>query len=262
MNTGKKNLNIHKIKANEEFGEIKGNQSVIKLMLHQMTSLCKNYPRSILILSILQFGIYFVCNGMLLFFPHILNETAVYMQTSGNASESVKLCDIVEDAIKAQREEQRDASRKCIEDLDISSYYYAMLLEVCYVLGFLLISWMVNYVGRLSIFSFIFFTTSLCGFAINFTSPLIGTYLYVWLLAVGINNTLLNTVTYDLFPTNLRSLAMSISLMFGRLGSLIGVNIAGSLLENHCGATFTISGGVLLLSGVLTFVIPNIMKRK
>jgi hypothetical protein len=31
---------------------------------------------------------------------------------------------------------------------------------------------------------------------------------------------LVNTVTYDLFPTTLRSLAMSLSLMFGRLGKV------------------------------------------
>ena len=80
----------------------------------------------------------------------------------------------------------------------------------------------------------------------------------MWLLASGINNTLLNTVTYDLFPTQLRSL----SLMFGRLGSLVSANVAGYMLERFCGATFALSGVVLLVSGVLTFFISNILKKK
>ena len=84
----------------------------------------------------------------------------------------------------------------------------------------------------------------------------------MWLLASGINNTLLNTVIYDLFPTQLRSLAMSLSLMFGRLGSLVGANVAGYMLERFCGVTFALSGVVLLVSGVLTFFIPNILKKK
>jgi VNT family MFS transporter (synaptic vesicle glycoprotein 2) len=257
-NTGKTNLNIHKLKPNDEFNESFKSTNVVTMMLRQTTSLCKSHPRSILILSLLQFGIYFVCNGMLLFFPDILNQTAKFVQHSGNATDT-RLCTIVESAIREQRLQQKSA---CVDELDISSYYYAMLLEVCYVVGFLIISWLVNYTGRLAIFAFIFFTTSFCGFAVNFSGTMIGTYLYVWLLASGINNTLLNTVTYDLFPTNLRSLAMSISLMFGRLGALVGVNVAGFLLEEYCGATFTLSGVVLLLSGVLTFFIPNIIKKK
>lgn len=259
MNVGNSNeaYNVLKLKQNEEFGEINQSRNVIRSMLHQTVSLIKNYPRSIVILSIIQFGVYFVCNGMLLFFPDILNETAKSNETE------IPLCTIVESAIRDQKLHQQSRNTSiCIDELDISSYSYAMQLEMCYVVGFLIISWMVNYTGRLAIFSFIFFTTSFCGFAINYVGLFTGKYFYIWLLACGINNTLLNTVTYDLFPTNLRSLAMSLSLMFGRLGSLVGANIAGYLLEQYCGATFTTSGIVLLVSGILTFFIPNIIKKK
>jgi MFS family permease len=246
---------VTKIKPNAEFGEIqKGDGNVIAAMLHQTKSLIKNHPRSIIIISILQFGIYFVSNGMLLFFPDILNQTAKANQTD------VKLCAIVEEAIKVKNEK---VNAMCdAQFLELDSYYYAIILESCYVIGFLIISTLVNFVGRLAIFSFIFFTTSICGFAINYVSTTTGTYLYVWLLSCGINNTLLNTVTYDLFPTNLRSLAMSLSLMFGRFGALVGANSSGILLEKFCDTTFTISGAVLLISGLLTFLIPNIFKRK
>lgn len=210
----------------------------------------------------MQFGIYFVCNGMLLFFPHILNQTSKFLDENANATDT-HICEIVETTIRVQREQQAlQVEQICIDELAISAYYYTMILESCYVIGFLLISWMVNYTGRLVIFTFLFFTTSFCGFTINYVGTTVGVYLYVWLLACGMNYTLLSTVTYDLFPTNLRSLAMSLSLMCGRLGSLVGGNIAGFLLEKYCGITFTLSGVVLLVSGILTFLIPNIMKRK
>lgn len=260
FNTGKRDFSVSKLQTNEEFGEVqKGNgKNVVHMMLSQTADLFRCYPRSIILLSLIQFGIYFVCNGMLLFFPDILNQTAKFNQ--GNSTDgSVKLCTIVENAIR-ERKEHNEV--KCIDELDISSYSYALILEVCYTVGFLIISWAVNYTGRLAIFSFIFFTTSFCGYAINFTGSLVGTYLYVWLLASGINNTLLNTVTYDLFPTNLRSLAMSLSLMFGRLGSLVGGNVAGYLLEEYCETSFTLSGAVMLVCGILTFCIPHIIKKK
>lgn len=257
FNTGNKNFPVHKLQPNEEFGDNNKGKNVIHMMFSQTIDLFKFYPRSIILISIIQFGIYFVCNGMLLFFPDILNQTAKFNRENSTESQ-IHLCEIVENAI---REKKEHSEVKCIDELDISSYYYALILEVCYTVGFLIISWLVNY-GRLAIFSFIFFTTSFCGFAINYTGTMVGSYLYVWLLASGINNTLLNTVTYDLFPTNLRSLAMSLSLMFGRLGSLVGGNIAGFLLERYCTASFTLSGVVMFICGVLTFCIPQIMKKK
>jgi hypothetical protein len=45
-------------------------------------------------------------------------------------------------------------------------------------------------------------------------------------------------------------------------GSLVGGNIAGFLLEQNCGIMFAVSGVVLIVAGILTFFIPNIMKKK
>src|SRR5690349_11885895 len=195
------------------------------MMLDQALSLIRDYPRSIGTISIIQFGIYFVCNGMLLFFPDILNQTATLMATSPN--EDIGLCYIIEAAIEEKNERLANSDIVCVDQLDMSAYYRIIMVESCYLIGFLLITIIVNYVGRLSIFSFVFFSTGICGLLIIFVdSPNVATYLYVWLLASGLNNNLLNTVTYDLFPTNLRSLAMSLSLMMGRLGALVGGNIA------------------------------------
>lgn len=205
---------------------------------------------------------YFVCNGMLLFFPDIINQTALYLETSTN---EVTLCEIVEHTIEMKRNISHiDVTGKsCVEELDISAYYYALILEACYTGGFFIVSILVNCVGRLAIFSFVLFSTGICGFLIVWISnTTIATYLYVWLLSCGVTVILLNSVTYDLFPTNLRGLAMSVSLMFGRLASLVGGNIAGLLLEKHCSALYIVSGMILVFSGILTFFIPNIRNKK
>lgn len=187
------------------------------MMFNQSVTLIRDYPRSICIVSMLQFGVYFVCNGMLLFFPDILNQTARHMETS--SAYKAELCEIVESAIATKKHQYEAAVATCVDELDISTYYYSILLEVCYVVGFLVISLLVNYIGRLTILTVVFFSTGLCGILIVLVSnPVYATYLYVWLLACGVNNTLLHTVTYELFPTNLRSLALSLSLMMGRLG--------------------------------------------
>lgn len=53
-------------------------------------------------------------------------------------------------------------------------------------------------------------------------------------------------------------MAISLSLMCGRLGSIFGSNIVGVFLDNHCESTFLLSGGSLLLGCILVFFIPNI----
>lgn len=40
-----------------------------------------------------------------------------------------------------------------------------------------------------------------------------------------------------------RSMAVSISFMFGRLGSIVGSNIVGALLEVNCNLTFLLYSG-------------------
>ena len=218
MNSGKRDYDVYKIKPNDEFNRKQKKENVVKMMLDQSKTLIRDYPRSIILVSMIQFGIFFVANGMLLFFPDILNQTAKHIKDPN--SKNIELCGIVENAIELKKFKYETANNTCVDELDISAYYYAIILEACYVIGFLVISLLVNYLGRLTIFTVIFFSTGISGVLIAFVgSPVVATYLYVWLLVCGVNNTLLNTVTYDLFPTNLRSLAMSLSLMIGRLGN-------------------------------------------
>lgn len=41
-------------------------------------------------------------------------------------------------------------------------------------------------------------------------------------------------------------MAVSISMMFGRLGSIVGSNLVGVLLESNCSATFYLYSGFIL----------------
>jgi MFS transporter, VNT family, synaptic vesicle glycoprotein 2 len=190
-------------------------KSVVKMMKDQLIELTFKYPRSFMIMSVLQFGTYFVCNGLLIFFPDILNQTA---SLSGS---NIQMCDIVEAAIANKTAIQTSTDVKiCVEKFDISVYYFVIYLESCYVIGFFLISillWMK--LKRLIILNFIFFTTGVCGILITYIPNVtVSSYLFVWLLTAGLNVNLLNTITYELFPTHLRALAMGLSMMIGRLG--------------------------------------------
>lgn len=165
-------------------------------MVHNTIQLIKNYPRPFWLISFSQFGIFYVCHGMLLFFPQILNQVSHH---NGN----LELCEVVKQANFEEKNEQIESN--CIDHLDFSAYLNVMILQSLNLVGYILISIFVNIVGRLSILVFFLLSTGMCGIAIIFIkNTLIATYLYMWLLLCGVSSNLLNTVTYENFPTNLR----------------------------------------------------------
>jgi MFS transporter, VNT family, synaptic vesicle glycoprotein 2 len=53
-------------------------------------------------------------------------------------------------------------------------------------------------------------------------------------------------------------MAINITMMFGRIGSVIGTNIVGITLDKFCGETFGVSAAIMFLCGILSFFIPKI----
>ncbi|GBP18403.1 Synaptic vesicle glycoprotein 2A [Eumeta japonica] len=66
-----------------------------------------------------------------------------------------------------------------------------------------------------------------------------------------------NAYTVEIFPTHIRGMAVSLSLMLGRLGSVIGTNAAGLLINANCELTFYLFGGLLILCGLLSCLLPK-----
>lgn len=52
--------------------------------------------------------------------------------------------------------------------------------------------------------------------------------------------TSISTIVVELYPTQIRGMALSISLMFGRIGAMIGSNTIGPLMYTNCDYMFYI----------------------
>lgn len=51
---------------------------------------------------------------------------------------------------------------------------------------------------------------------------------------------LVNSINVDLYPTQIRGMALAFCLMFGRIGAMAGSNLVGPLLNNLCDYIFYI----------------------
>ncbi|VVD03855.1 unnamed protein product [Leptidea sinapis] len=72
----------------------------------------------------------------------------------------------------------------------------------------------------------------------------------------------LNTFSVQIFPTHLRGMAISLTMMAGRCGSIIGASTSTVLINSDCGATFYGYGGLLLACGLLSLLLPKSLESK
>ncbi|EDS32608.1 synaptic vesicle protein [Culex quinquefasciatus] len=239
-------------------GSTKGFKAIMKLVWDQTAPLfMKPYLVRTVLVCILQFGTYVTAHGMFMFFPGVVNQI-VTAQNAGVDSSTV--CEIVH----ADRPTSSNETvlLNCKQTLEETTYMYTFLADVFYMFGVGLITLVIDTVGRLSVLVFVF---ALCGISgllvVLLAIPSISIWFYLILVLAGFNINVINAAAVDLFPTNLRAMAVSISLMFGRIGSVFGTNINGLLLDSHCEATFWIASIILLVCGVLSFFVPDIHKK-
>lgn len=56
-------------------------------------------------------------------------------------------------------------------------------------------------------------------------------------------------------------MAVSISMMTGRIGSVVGSNFVGLMIKDYCSYTWILPAVLLISGACLSFTIPNISKR-
>ncbi|KAM7350063.1 synaptic vesicle glycoprotein 2A-like [Cochliomyia hominivorax] len=223
----------------------------------------REYIRNTAIICIIQFSIFVTSNGMYMWFPSILNSVAEFM--SENPENKIYICDVVYAKQKAtlnlelaQNLTSVNVNEECNEKLEISTYKHSLVLEILYAVGFALIGAIINRIGKQIILFVCLAICGVCGvLTIYVDIPMLAIYLYVILLLCGLAINVLSAATVDLYPTRLRAMAVCISLMMGRLGSVVGANIVGALLSNHCEAAFLTSGIGLIFAGCLGFFIAK-----
>ncbi|XP_058461564.1 synaptic vesicle glycoprotein 2B-like [Malaya genurostris] len=269
VNSGKTahKLTIDRILADEEDKQFeerravltnsKGFRAMMKLVWDQTAPLFrKPYLGITAIVCFLHFGTYFTSHGMYMFFPEILNQ--MVGSTAAGVREAT-VCSIVYRYINQTASAPDDDQICTPQMLEAATYGLSFMLEVIYALGFALIGLVINAVGKLSILVFVFVGCGLSAVLIILVAvPQVGMGLYMILVMSGFSGSVVNAVIVDLFPTNLRAMAVCIALMFGRLGGVIGANMLGLLLDTHCEWTFAISGAFLGICALLSFFIPNI----
>lgn len=115
-----------------------------------------------------------------------------------------------------------------------------MALGFCYTISFLLLGFGLDKLPLKNTLVFVMLVGMSCCVLVQHirNSAIMLIVFCLMIISCGVSIPLVNATAVDLFPTHLRGMAISISAIFGRLGSVGGTNSLGFLLEFDCGSTF------------------------
>lgn len=132
----------------------------------------------------------------------------------------------------------------CNDTMSERVFIQSTTVGVYSLIGLFLICVLMKPLGRglIQVICFVMFGCS--GFALIWaTDPSLVMFLFIAMLVpASASVSVISGGAVVLFPTHVRAIAVCIVLMSGRIGSVVGSNVVGYLIENNCELAFGING--------------------
>ncbi|XP_063893602.1 synaptic vesicle glycoprotein 2B [Helicoverpa armigera] len=199
----------------------------------------------------LLFGIFAVLNGLYMWVPDVLNRVLT------GDGEGMTACDVIFDRLNQTIAEDAE----CVDTIENITFVISSVANVSCAVIAVAVSSTVKIIGKKRLLISVYLLIGTFCVLINFiTQDMLFAVLLSSFPIMGLAIGPVNAYAVEFFPTNLRGMAVSLTMMLGRTGSIIGTNVAGLLLNAVCELTFYLFGGLLILCGVLSFLLPGAQK--
>ncbi|XP_065081425.1 synaptic vesicle glycoprotein 2B-like [Ochlerotatus camptorhynchus] len=202
----------------------------------------------------LQFGMFVVSAGMGLWYPEIVNRV-----TKANGNDSATICEVLRGVDIPDEDLLLNVEGQCNDHVTSDVFVYVIALGSIYTFLYLAISAMLRKISR----GYILFINLMISGASGILLVFINEAYFVlvlfcsFMVFAGISISIVNGAAVSLFPTNVRAMAVCLSLMMGRLGSVVGTNLIGLIMEENCNLTFILFGSCSLVGAMLTVILPS-----
>lgn len=149
----------------------------------------------------MQFSVCNAANGFWTFFPEILNKMSLWTDASrGQAT----VCEIF--SAMDVMHNQTDSASACVEKLELSTYAYIFEIIALSGLGYVIMSLVINWAGKLVIIEFNVILGGVSALLLIFVeTPVISSYLYMNMMILScLTVSVIHASTIELFPTSKR----------------------------------------------------------
>ncbi|XP_064212298.1 synaptic vesicle glycoprotein 2C [Tribolium castaneum] len=215
------------------------------------------YAGSLTLVCLLQFFYMMSINSLRLWLPEIFQIVNDYEQENDKPISFCQMLNRIKPTVNAETD-------TCSMNFDNSSVYInSVYVALCAITGYVIVALFVNKLGKKKILISLGLIGAITVASIYFapnSSTALG-LICVHLMSTGISVDTVIAATVDLFPTSLRGSAISLSFMFGRIGSVLGNLIFPVLIQAGCAATFFTLGSFVMGCTVLSVFIPNTERK-
>ncbi|XP_053612467.1 solute carrier family 22 member 16-like isoform X2 [Plodia interpunctella] len=217
------------------------------LKLQTVPLLRRPYLKWLALNGFLLFGICSALNGLYMWVPDVLNRVL----TGGGGG--LTACGVI-----GQRFNETVDETICDDTIDTMTFIINSIANVSCAFIALAISLSVKFLGKKVLVILVYIVLgTFCVLINHVTQDMLFAVLLSSLALTGLAIGPVNAFSVEIFPTNLRGMAVSLTMMVGRTGSIIGTNAAGVMINTVCEATFYTFGGLLILCGLASFLLPK-----
>lgn len=226
--------------------------SILKQIWEQTSPLFKSpYLISTLQTIFVMFSLFAASSGFFMWTPHVLNKLLDH--TDGEHS----VCDVVDKVImsRVNGTTQPDCNETNVDSRIFAiTFFMGVFFSVVYFVNGLII----YRLGKKNLLAIWFVLCGLAGILIPWSENYhVILVLMLIFLTCGCCGSILSAFLVDIYPTNIRAMALCVVLMCGRMGAVIGSNFVSLTIESHCELMFGVFGGILLLSAVVSLILPE-----
>ncbi|CAB3226961.1 unnamed protein product [Arctia plantaginis] len=207
--------------------------------------------KNVILLSVLFVLCYICINSFVVWLPFIINAI---MTSVSEGNTNITACNMIELYQNSTTEENQNL------DCSMNSFAMIMVFVIHSILAVsnIIMSALINVIGRKKIFIGIQMVAGVAALSVN-SSPywMLTGVLFMFFLTGIFNFGFLSTYSVDIFPTFVRAMAVSLTLMVGRASAVIGINVLKQLLNNYCEYIFYTFGVLSCLGGIIGFLLPS-----
>ncbi|OAD47035.1 Synaptic vesicle glycoprotein 2B [Eufriesea mexicana] len=224
------------------------------------------YLSRILLVTVMQFGSMYATNTIRLWQPQLFTilenfDAEDYDLTAGQQT----FCEILDlSSTSANASATGVGNASCANLLvDESVYVNTIIVYIFSSFPILLTSFLLNILNHKILLYICYGISFACIVYINWSSSTLMTLLLASLI-IGLMNTTLSinvAATVILFPTSLRTIAVSLVMLVGRIGSIVGNLLFPVLLAQGCLAPMIKLACLVLLCSILTCFLPLTKKK-
>lgn len=229
--------------------DVHGFLDAVRLVWHQTVPLFHRQRLwHTLNICCIQFLIYFLAQGIFMWFPTILDELGT---RNGN---DTLLCDVLQDF----KVDSGSVDAGCSVDVDTSTYQVMIIIGACFVMIYLLFAYIIDYIGKKNLLMAWMVLTMIFLVALHYVEQFALVVIALTIvMAIGNCGGLVSTIAMEFYPTHINAMGMCFIMMVGRLGAVMGSNLLGRLFFASCDTVFWALLALVVLLCSLGYLLPE-----